>query len=125
MLCNIQYCNIIIIGETFYFKQCKLTIKNSMDCNAMNCIYVLKCSGCGELYIGETTNLRLRKNVHKDHARQGIGLYVSRHIFRCTENKPQVDEKFKFMPIFKINRDEADYRRTMKAHYKWHNYILE
>ena len=42
-----------------------------MDCNTMNCICVLKCGGCGELYIGETNNLKLRVNMHKDHARRG------------------------------------------------------
>ena len=31
-----------------------------MNCERMNCIYVLKCTGCHKIYIGETNNLRHR-----------------------------------------------------------------
>ena len=58
-----------------------------MNCNTLNCIYVLSCNGCKEEYIGETNNLRLRLNLHKNHVTKNVGLNVSRHISECAKNK--------------------------------------
>ena len=62
-------CNYIIEGSTFHFIENNYTFKvnSNMNCNVLNCIYVLKCNGCQQLYIGETSNFRLRGNLHKSH----------------------------------------------------------
>ena len=72
----------------------------------------MQCSGCMENYIGETTNLRLRTNVHRDHIRRNTGLYVSRHIHTCSQN----NYNFKIMPFYKIH-SEDDSLRKMKETY--------
>ena len=86
-----------------------------MTCDTQNCIYAIKCNGCNEMYIGETVNLRLRTNLHKDHIRQNIGLYVSRHIAECAKNINK--EKFFIMPFFKLKTDSSTYRKSMEAHF--------
>ena len=40
----------------------------NMTCESKDDIYVIKCAGCNEYYIGETSNtLRPRLHVHKQH----------------------------------------------------------
>ena len=41
-----------------------------MLCQTKYCIYAIKCR-CSKNYIGETTNLRLRFNLHKQNIREG------------------------------------------------------
>ena len=66
----------ILTGNSFYFDSVNVSfkIKARMNCETMNCIYVLKCTGCHKIYIGETNNLRHRINLHKDHAARNRGL---------------------------------------------------
>ena len=40
-------------------------IKENMNCTAEDIIYVIKCAGCSNQYIGETGSLRDRVRVHK------------------------------------------------------------
>ena len=47
-----------------------------MTCNTFNCIYVTECQGNFKMHIGDTKNLRLRFNLHRDHAKQNTGLGV-------------------------------------------------
>lgn len=55
-------CPYIKSGQKFNFSGKEFTINNNMSCQTRNLIYVITCSGCGELYIGETGNtLRERK----------------------------------------------------------------
>ena len=74
----------LIEGQSYYFERTNYLFKvnGNMDCNTRNCVYVIKCNGCSKIYIGETSNFRLRVNLHKDHIRQGENapLYVNRHI---------------------------------------------
>ena len=45
-------------------------VKTNMDCSSKNLLYVIKCEGCGEDYIGETGNeLRKRMTVHRQQIR--------------------------------------------------------
>ena len=87
-----------------------------MSCDTKNCIYLLQCAGCQDIYIGETNNFRLRINLHKDHASKNIGLNVSRHIFQCTEHRGD-SPKFFAMPFFKITVDNIYLRRNMESYF--------
>ena len=41
--------------------------RRHFDCSSVNLIYLMKCSGCNEIYIGETSNIRHRiNNAKKD-----------------------------------------------------------
>ena len=59
-------------------------------------------------YIGETTNLRLRFNLHKQNVREGSKYEVSKHIKGCGGN-------FKIMQIYKMNSDDNKRRRSMES----------
>ena len=82
-----------------------------MTCNTLNCIYVIECQGCYKMYIGETNNLTLRTNFHREHSNKNIGFDVSRHIHTCYHNS---DIKFKIMPFYKMPTDDAMYRKNME-----------
>ena len=92
-----------------------------MTCDTLNCIYAIKCQGCEKMYIGETNNLRLRTNVHKDHASKNVGLSVSRHIYECTKGKPcdknLKNVKFLIMPFNKLQSDDVATRRGMEKYF--------
>ena len=85
-----------------------------MSCNVLNCIYVLQCNGCHEIYIGETSNFRLRGNLHKSHINQNCGLNVSRHIHACANGQII---KFKIMPFYKILNDDSRLRKEKENHF--------
>ena len=73
-----------------------------MSCDVKNLIYVIRCSGCHEEYIGEKGDtLRHRVTVHKQQIIDVSTriLYVSGHIDHCARNKPI---KFKIWPLYKI-----------------------
>ena len=85
-----------------------------MTCDTLNSIYVQECTGCGENYIGETNNLRLRTNLRKTMCRK-TGHIVSTHIYECTKNLLN-DPKFKIIPLLKLN-EEDNYRRNKESHF--------
>ena len=92
-----------------------------MTSDTLNCIYAIKCQGCEKMYIGETNNLRLRTNVHRDHASKNMGLSVSRHIYECTKAKPSdknfKNVKFLIMPFYKLQSDDVATRRGMEKYF--------
>ena len=109
-----KICDILIEGSTFGFKKDVFTVNENMSCNTFNCIYAIKCGGCGGCYIGETSNFRLRTNLHKDHIRRGVGLNVSTHIKICTQYMDETN-KFHIMPIYKVRYDDLNLRKKMEA----------
>ena len=126
-MCNkarCQLCSIIITGNHLIFQPTnfKFLIKSNMTCDTLNCIYAIKCQGCEKMYIGETNNLRLRTNVHRDHASKNMGLVgVSRHIYECTKAKPSdknfKNVKFLIMPFYKLQSDDVATRRSMEKYF--------
>lgn len=119
--CNLprcQLCSIIIEGSSFHFQKTNtyFTVKSSMDCNTLNCIYVLKCTGCPMIYIGETKNLRLRTNLHRDHANKNTGLGVSKHFFNCNLTSGE-NKSFLIMPFYKLDHDDDFFRKNMETHF--------
>ena len=62
-----------------------------MTCEVKNVVYVTKCRGCGDEYIGETGNfLRRRVTVHNPQIRDPKTriLFVSGHL--CSPNESKV-----------------------------------
>ena len=54
---NCGICDILVEGESFKFKNGPLfKLKTNMDCSSKNLLYVIKCKGCEENYIGQTGN---------------------------------------------------------------------
>ena len=117
-------CKIIITGNSliFHLNNFYFTIKCNMTCNCKNCLYVIECQGCKQMYIGETNNFRLRTNLHRDHASKNIGLCVSRHIFSCTNRTHS--EKFRIMPFYKMSTDDPVKRRFMEAYFIKNEHLI-
>ena len=109
-------CNFILEGSTFDFKEdnYKLNVNSNMNYNVLKCIYVLKCKGCQEIYIGETSNFRLRANLHKSHINKNCGLRVSRHIYACARDKVI---KFQIMPFYKVRGDDTRLRKEKENYF--------
>ena len=89
--CNRSNCGLCILlleGHTFTFKCGKKNFNThgNMSCDVKNVIYVMKCRGCGEEYIGETGNLlRQRVTIYNQKIRDPITsmFKVSEHISNC------------------------------------------
>ena len=109
-----QICNFIIEGNYFQFPQQIFYVNAHMTCNVRNVLYVIKCAGCGELYIGETSDFRLRVNNHRDHCRNAGGLFVNKHINNCAK---QIVPPFFIMPFFKIKKDDCNFRRYKEKYF--------
>ena len=71
----------------------------------------MKCSNCTFTYIGETNNLRLRYNLHKQHIRENAVFYVSKHIHSCGKGH------FSIMPIFKMKNEDENERKEKEIHF--------
>ena len=89
---NCGVCEYLMTDNEFLFKCGKtFKVKTSMSCDAKNLIYVIKCKGCDEEYIGETGDtLRHRLTVHRQRIRDARVrmLYVSSHIANCARFQP-------------------------------------
>ena len=109
-------CSQIIEGAEFHFKTINYTfkIKDNMDCSTLNCVYVLQCNGCSSIYIGETSNFRMRTNLHRDHVRNNKGLYVNKHVYQCAKNKLP---NFSIMPFYKVKKDDPNLRKNKESYF--------
>ena len=85
-----------------------------MTCASRNLLYVIRCEGCKEEYIGQTGNdLRKRMTVHKQQIRDPNTRMIplSGHISTCAKHKEKLFSVFPFYK-FKDNANELD--RTVK-----------
>ena len=87
-----------------------------MSCDVKNVIYVMKCRGCGEEYIGETGNL-LRQRVLIDNQQirdpSTRMLKVRENISYCANAMtPKYDI---FFPFYKMYSDSTTLRRAKKT----------
>ena len=108
---NCGLCRHLIEGDAFDFK-CgrKFYVHESMTCDVKNVLYVMKCSGCGEEYIGQTGDyLRKRVTVHNQQIRDPRTrmLYVSGHIDTCAH---QIIPKYTIFPFYKMYSDSVSFR---------------
>ncbi|MEW8544931.1 MAG: GIY-YIG nuclease family protein [Candidatus Thiodiazotropha sp.] len=88
-----------------------------MTCEVKNVVYVMKCQGCNEEYIGETGNyLRRRVTVHNQQIRDPKTrmLYVSEHLSICAHQK---NSKFYMFPFYKMYSESTSLRRTKENNF--------
>lgn len=119
--CNRPNCGLcihLIEGSSISFK-CGINFKvhESMSCNVQNVIYVMRCRGCGEEYIGETGNFqRKRVTVHNQQIRDPRTrmLKVSEHIDTCAGN---LNPKYFIFPFYKLYTESATFRRAKEKYF--------
>ena len=108
-------CDHIIEGDSFRFKgmQKEFFPNANMNCETENLIYILACTGCEEIYIGETKNLRQRLNLHKSHINNpNLRIqFISEHLDTCG------GKRFKFCPLFKMRSPDDTRRKLMESHF--------
>ena len=88
-----------------------------MSCDVKNVIYVMKCRGCGDEYIGETGNfLRKRVTVHNQQIRDPRTrmLKVSEHIDICANT---LNPKYYIFPFYKMYTESATLRRARENYF--------
>ena len=91
-------------------------VKKNMDCSSKNLLYVIKCSGCGKDYIGETGNeLRKRMTVHRQQIRDPTinMIPLSAHLRICAKDK---ENNFTLFPFYKFadNTTETQLNKNVK-----------
>ena len=88
-------------------------IHENMSCDVKNVIYVMKCKGCGDEYIGETDNyLRKRVTVHNQQIRdlRTRMLQVSAHTDTCANNT--FPKYYIFPAFYKMYSESTTLRRA-------------
>lgn len=108
-------CRDILVTSEFYFHKSghMFKIRNLMNCNSQNLIYVLICNGCHEYYIGQTgTDLRSRCRVHRQGVTNNSSIPVDQHITTCARN---VDIKYNIIPFYKMNSTSKNARLLKEA----------
>ena len=66
-----------------------LQSKTNINCQTMNCIYLITCSSCGIQYLGQTKNkLLTRFNSHFYDISHNSDTTVARHFNKCPRLKP-------------------------------------
>ena len=114
--CNKPTCGLcihLLEGHSFTFRCGKnFTIHENMSCDVKNVVYVMKCRGCGEEYIGETGNpLRQRVTIHNQQIRDPKTrmLKVSEHIANCAH---ALNPKYNIFPFYKMYSESTTLRRA-------------
>ena len=89
------------------------TIRGSLNCKSKDVVYVITCPKCNHQYIGQTSNLRHRVSLHKQHNKEPhLGLLpVNRHLRTCT-NSPF--PPFKICPI--AYKEDKNDRLLLETH---------
>ena len=85
-----------------------------MDCSSKNLLYVIKCEGCGEDYIGETGNeLRKRMTVHRQQIRDPTVnmIPLSADLRNCAKDK---ENYFTLFPFCKFADKTTEEERIVK-----------
>ena len=88
----------------------------NMDCSSKNLLYVIKCEGFGEDYIGETGNeLRKRMTVHRQQTRDPttnmIPLSAHLSLRTCAKDK---ENYFTVFPFYKFADNTTEQERIWK-----------
>ena len=89
-------------------------VHEDMTCEVINVIYVMKCRGCGEEYIGETGNfLPKRDTIHNQQIRDPRTrmLRFSGHIDECASH---LNPKYYIFPFYKMYIENTTLRRAKK-----------
>ena len=107
-------CPFLKEGQTCNFHGKEFTINADMSCDSKNLIYVITCSGCRQIYIGETgTTLRARIRVHKQHIKEPAyrKIKLSEHLAVCGNGH------FNVFPFYKLFTDNLVERREKEKYF--------
>ena len=75
------------------YRQLFQKILININCQTMNCIYLITCSSCGIQYVGQTKNkLLTRFNSHHYDISHNHDTTVARHFNRCPSQHPALFE---------------------------------
>ena len=116
--CNKRNCGLCqhIVEQNFFDFNGKIFYVNAnMSCDVKNVLYVIRCLGCNEYYIGQTGGkLRDRRTVHAQQIRDPSTRQIplSAHLDMCSKVTP----KFVMFPFFKI-KTETTSARIAKEHF--------
>ena len=92
-----RYCPRLNRSGSFIRKTTKQTLqsKRNINCQTMNCIYLITWSSCGIQYVGQTKNkLLTRFNSHHYDISQNNDTTVARHFNKCPRHKQAKFEGF-------------------------------
>ena len=90
-LSSCRYCPRLNRSGNFVCHTNKLTLhsKINVNCQTMNCIYLITCSNCGIQYVGQTKNkLLTRFNSHHFDISHNNDTTVARHFNKCPRLQP-------------------------------------
>ena len=107
-------CPFLKEGQTCNFHGKEFTINADMSCDSKNLIYVITCSGCRQIYIGETgTTLRARIRVHKQHIKEPAyrKIKLSEHLAVCGNGH------FNVFPFYKLFTNNLVERREKEKYF--------
>ena len=116
--CNKQTCGLCqhIVEQSFFDFNGKIFYVNATrSCDVRNVLYVIRCLGCNEYYIGQTGGkLRDRRTVHAQQIRDPSTRQIplSAHLDTCSKATP----KFTMFPFFKL-KTETTSARLAKENY--------
>ena len=93
-----RYCPQLDRSGSFICNTTKQTLKSktNINCQTMNCIYLITCTSCGIQYVGQTKNkLITRFNSHHYDISHNNDTTVARHFNKCPRHKPAKFEGLK------------------------------
>ncbi|GAB1599900.1 uncharacterized protein LOC115230173 [Argonauta hians] len=113
---NCGICNFLIESPTYNFKSGKtFHIKHNFSCTSSNLIYLIRCNGCLEEYIGQTSlTLRKRFTVHRQQIRDPNTrqIPVSSHLADCPAN---THPKYNIFPLYQCLTNTEQFRINKEA----------
>ena len=92
-----------------HFPEQPFKIKDRLNCDSSNLIYLLKCKGCNEEYIGQTgRTIRDRLVLYRQHINQPqyCTIFVEKHLRSCG------NKQFSICPFFKLKNSDKNIRES-------------
>ena len=115
---NCQTCPFLEEGQGITTNNNSFNCLGNLNCNSNNIIYIIKCTKCDLVYVGETGNtLRDRFNQHKSDIRLKKDTAIGNH-FNTSDHSL---EHLKIMPIEEIQGDNPNLLIRQKTELIWIN----
>ena len=110
-----KICQILITGEKIALGGQDFYVNTQLDCDSKYVVYLLQCS-CGDQYIGQTSNFRLRINLHRNQIMNHAHwvLPVSEHIYACAVRRG-MDPPFVCCPFYKTFSEDSDFLKQKET----------
>ena len=115
---NVTECNAVTSNTNkFVFK-----LRQNLNCNSSNIIYLIQCKECVKQYIGQTKrSLRLRTNNNRADIVNNRRTTIANHF----NTAPCSIEDFQITPIFQCHKFINDEERTTATRLEIENYFIE